>query len=160
MQYNISRLSGIVAALGAMVISGNVASANPSQPWVTEAKKPICDNGFSPWTTPTVLPPKIEGYGWAKCDLPADGDPGLTHNYYLSLQRRNSSGGWDSVGEHIRTSLVPWARQTYTASAPCSAGYWRIVSSVSGTIQGRQYGSIEPHPIHGSSQRLNADRRG
>ncbi|MEV0294855.1 hypothetical protein [Nocardia sp. NPDC050710] len=144
--YNISQLGLIGAALGAMLFSGaggNVANAKPGTPWATEAKKPICDNGFSPWSTPTVLPPKIEGYGWAKCDRPADGDPGLAHDYYLSLQRRSPSGGWDSVGEHIRTSLVPWTRQTYTASAPCSAGYWRIVSSVSGTIQGRQYGPIE-----------------
>lgn len=125
-----------------MLVSALALNAGPATAAPIQAKKPICDNGFSAWTTPTVLPPKIEGYGWAKCDMPSDGDPGLTHNYYLTLQRRNASGGWDSVGEHVRTSLVPWARQTYTASAPCSAGYWRIFSSVSGTIH-RQYGPIE-----------------
>ncbi len=146
MRYNIFRLNIVASALCALLISGaggNVASAGSGGPSVTEAKRSICDNGFGPWSTPTVLPPRIEGYGWAKCDMPSDGDPGLTHVYYLSLQRRNAAGGWDSVGEHIRTSLVPWARQTYTAGAPCSAGYWRIFSSVSGTIQGRQYGPIE-----------------
>lgn len=133
-------LAGMLAA-GAL-LSGGTANANPGGPLVTEAKRTICDNGFGR-SVPTVLMPKIEGYGWAQCDMPAEGDPGLTHNYYLTLQRRNASGGWDSVGEHIRTSLVPWARQTYTASAPCTAGYWRIYSSVSGTIQGRAYGPIE-----------------
>ncbi|WP_431972037.1 hypothetical protein [Nocardia sp. bgisy134] len=137
--YNTSRL----VAIAAMLASALVFNAGPATAAPIQAKKPICDNGFSPWTTPTVLPPKIEGYGWAECDMPTDGDPGLTHVYYLTMQRRNASGGWDSVGEHIRTSLVPWARQTYTASAPCSAGYWRIFSSVMGTIQGRQYGPIE-----------------
>ncbi|MGO4613255.1 hypothetical protein AB4305_16120 [Nocardia sp. 2YAB30] len=147
MHYNTSRLSIIVAALAMALTSGTigvVANASPGGPLATEAKKTLCDNGFSPWSTPTVLPPKIEGYGWAKCDqAPGGGTPELTHDYYLTLQRRNASGGWDSVGEHIRTSLVPWTRQTFTASAPCAAGYWRIFSSVRGTIQGRAYGPIE-----------------
>lgn len=135
-----SLLVGLLAS--AALVSGAPAKASPGGPLAIQAKRTICDNGFGR-SVPTVLTPKIEGYGWAKCDMPDDGDPGLTHNYYLTLQRRNASGGWDSVGEHIRTSLVPWARQTYTASAPCTAGYWRVFSSVSGIIQGRQYGPIE-----------------
>ncbi|WP_156161946.1 hypothetical protein [Nocardia vulneris] len=130
------------ALISGALAGGNAATAEPSGTLVAE-RKPICDNGFFAYRTPTVLPPNIEGYGWAKCDLPSSGDPGLTHDYYLSLQRRNASGGWDSVGQHERTSLVPWARQTYTVSAPCTAGYWRIYSSVSGTIQGRPYGPVE-----------------
>ncbi len=124
------------------LVSGGTATADPSGP-LTPVKRPICDNGFGPWSTPTVLPPEIKGYGWSECDLPREGNPGLTHHYYMSLQRRTAAGGWDNLGEHVRTSLVPWSRQTHTASAPCQPGYWRIFSSVRGPIQGREYGPIE-----------------
>ncbi|WP_330254371.1 hypothetical protein OG874_07415 [Nocardia sp. NBC_00565] len=146
MHYNISRLSVIVAALGALLISGtsgSVANASPGGPLVTEAKKQLCDNGFT-FSKPTIVRPEVHSDGWAKCDPPPDGgDPALTHDYYLSLQRRNTSGQWEFVGQHVRTRLIPWSRQTYAATAPCVPGFWRMYSQVNGTIQGRAYGPIE-----------------
>ncbi|WP_330249302.1 hypothetical protein OG874_23505 [Nocardia sp. NBC_00565] len=140
MHYNISRLFVIVAALGALLISGtsgNVANASPGGPLVREAKKPLCDHGFI-YSTPTVLIPNIEGYGWAECDsVPADA--GLTHNYYLQLQRRTPDNTWDWIGDVKRSSIIPTSRQTYTTQAPCVPGVYRIYANASGTIQGRKF---------------------
>ncbi|WP_143861530.1 hypothetical protein [Nocardia amikacinitolerans] len=139
MQYNVSRLLVIVAASGAMLLidTSKVASAGP-----TEARRQLCDNGFI-FTRPTIVPPDLHADAWAKCDMPREGDPGLTHDYYLSLQRLNNSGQWEFVGQHVRTRLVPWSRQTHTATAPCAPGTWRMYAQVVGTIQGRPYGPIE-----------------
>ncbi|MEU0504042.1 hypothetical protein [Nocardia sp. NPDC005998] len=138
--YNISRLPFIVAALGALLtsgISGNVANASPSGPLVIEAKKVLCDHGFT-YSTPTVLIPNIEGYGWAECD-PIPADAGLTHNYYLQLQRRTPDNTWEWVGEAKRSSIIPTSRQTYTTQAPCAPGVYRIYANATGKIQGRDY---------------------
>jgi hypothetical protein len=145
LRYNFSQLSVIVAAVGMMLASsagGHVANGSPSGPLVTDARKPLCDNGFV-FSKPTIVSPDVHADAWAKCDLPRDGDPGLTHDYYLSLQRLDNSGKWQSVGQHVRTRLVPWSRQTHTASAPCAPGTWRMYAQVVGTIQGRPYGPIE-----------------
>ncbi|WP_330232544.1 hypothetical protein OHA40_08655 [Nocardia sp. NBC_00508] len=142
---NISRLSISVAALGAMLISGagsTIANASPSGPLVIDARRQLCDNGFI-FSKPTIIRPEVHADAWAKCDIPRDGDPGLTHDYYLSLQRLSNSGQWESVGEHVRTRLVPWSRRTHTATAPCVPGKWRMYAQVVGTIQGRPYGPIE-----------------
>ncbi len=144
MHNSIFRLVVVLSAAGVFALTGvNVVNASPGGPSVTQAKKTLCDNGFS-FSKPTIVRPEVHADGWAQCDRPTDGgDPALTHNYYLSLQRRNSSGSWEFVGQHVKTSLVPWSRQTYTATAPCVPGLWRMYSSVSGTIQGRPYGPIE-----------------
>lgn len=140
LHYNICRLSAIVAALGALLISGvvgNVANASPGRPLVIAAKKTLCEHGFT-YSTPTVLIPNIEGYGWAECD-PIPADAGLTHNYYLQLQRRTPDNTWEWVGEAKRSSIIPTSRQTYTTQAPCAPGVYRIYASASGKIQGRNY---------------------
>ncbi|WP_431957401.1 hypothetical protein [Nocardia lijiangensis] len=142
---SISRLSVTAAVLGAMLVSGaggNVANGSPGGPLVTDVRRQLCDNGFI-FTKPTIVPPGLHADAWAKCDMPRDGDPGLTHDYYMSLQRIDNSGQWDSVGQHVRTRLVPWSRQTHTATAPCVPGTWRMYAQVVGTIQGRPYGPIE-----------------
>ncbi|WP_225725593.1 MULTISPECIES: hypothetical protein [unclassified Nocardia] len=138
---NITLTVGLVIAL----VAGGaaVAHAGMGGPLFTEARTTLCDNGFL-FSQVTIVRPEIHADGWAKCDHPVDGgNPELTHNYYLSLQKRNPSGEWEFVGGAVRTSLVPWSRQTYTAVAPCVAGYWRMYSSVKGMIQGREYGPIE-----------------
>ncbi|WP_406267385.1 hypothetical protein OH799_22235 [Nocardia sp. NBC_00881] len=138
MHYSISRLPVIVVVLAATPISGtsgNVANASPGGP--TLVKRTLCDNGFT-FSKPTILMPNIEGYGWAECTaVPADA--ALTHNYYLSLQRRDASGQWQYMGAPTKSAIVPTARQTYTATAPCAPGVWRIFSNARGTIQGRPY---------------------
>ncbi|MBF6301248.1 hypothetical protein IU459_27440 [Nocardia amamiensis] len=145
MQYTISRLCAIVAALGAMLISGagsTIANAGPSGPLAIDVRRQLCGNGFI-FSKPTIVPPEVYADAWAKCDMPREGDPGLTRDYYLSLQRLGNSGRWESVGQDVRTRLVPWSRQTYTATAPCVPGKWRMYAQVVGTIQGRPYGPIE-----------------
>lgn len=140
LRYNISRLSVVVAALGAMLIfgaGGIVANGSPGGPLVIEAKRTLCEHGFT-YSTPTVLIPKIEGYGWAECD-PIPADAGLTHNYYLQLQRRTPDNTWEWVGEAKRSGIIPTSRQTYTTQAPCVPGVYRIYANASGKIQGRNY---------------------
>ncbi|MEU7141000.1 hypothetical protein ABZ942_16225 [Nocardia sp. NPDC046473] len=128
----------MIALLGfGAPVDGNAESVSLGGALVTAASRPLCDHGFT-FSKPTVLMPDIQGYGWAECPaVPADA--GLTHNYYLSLQRRDTSGKWQWMGAPARSTIVPTVRQTYTATAPCTAGVWRIFSDARGMIQGRPY---------------------
>ncbi|WP_040833707.1 hypothetical protein [Nocardia brevicatena] len=94
-----------------------------------------CDFEFTR-SVPTVLPPQITGDGIAACDVPPD-----EHIVTLSLDYQEG-GKWVSASTRPDSTIPPPYRaggHSYTVSAACYAGRWRVSVGIRGKIQGHQF---------------------
>lgn len=94
-----------------------------------------CDFEFTR-SVPTVLSPQITGDGIAACDVPPD-----EHIVTLALEHEES-GRWEVVSQRSDSTIPPPYRageHSYTVSAACYAGRWRVSVGIGGKIQGHQF---------------------
>jgi hypothetical protein len=114
-------------AAGTVVGSPAVAQA-PIDIGAAAAKS--CDLGFT-FSRPTVIPPGISGDVWAHCDAPP-----ARHSMVVSLEKRDASGGWQTVGDPAVDERIPRPRVNYEVHAFCEPGLWRVTAHVTGSLQG------------------------
>ncbi|MGV9615166.1 hypothetical protein [Nocardia xishanensis] len=105
-----------------------------------------CDLGFV-FSRPTVIAPGIRGDVWAECDAPP-----TRHSMTVTLERRDTYGGWQRVGEPTSDERIPRPRVTYEVHAFCDPGVWRITASVTGSLQSTPFSFID----HSKSAIVNA----
>ncbi|MEV5837339.1 hypothetical protein [Nocardia sp. NPDC052112] len=94
-----------------------------------------CDFDFT-HSVPTVLPPQITGDGIAACDVAPD-----EHIVTLALEHEEG-GRWEVASTRTDSSVPPPYRaggHSYTVSAACYAGRWRVSVGIRGKIQGHQF---------------------